>query len=268
MGGPGGHVEGGGDNDQLRTRQHHQLRELRKPEIKADAHPHHAPRRLKGGDAVSRRQGLGLHEPLAARHVNVKEVHLSMLGRQLSVRRKHIAGVVHSVLRQLRQGAAHQPDAPLTGQCAEGPIRRAALGLAIGTEAGVVIGAAEHLRQHCHVDVSRLPHHVPQRRAAVIAVDDPQAIGVRPGPPQCRVDGHLCLIAVFPVEVDLHNAACRHTPPSRCLFSYDNVKGLSLQGEGGIIIYQMVRAPAREVFRGCGREVLLATVPKVPKRTA
>ena len=50
------------------------------------------------------------------------------------------------------------------------------------------------------------PDEVPQGRAAVAAVDDPDALSPRSGPAQQGIQGHLGLIRIFAVEVHGHNA--------------------------------------------------------------
>ena len=49
MGGARGHIEGGGDENHLRAAERHQAAQLGEAEIEAHAHPHCAPRGLKGG---------------------------------------------------------------------------------------------------------------------------------------------------------------------------------------------------------------------------
>ena len=57
-------------------------------------------------------------------------------------------------------------------------------------------------------------HQLPQSRAAVVSVDDPDAIGAGPHPAQGGVQRHPCLIFVFPVEIDLPDP-CVH-PVASC----------------------------------------------------
>ena len=96
-------------------------------------------------------EGVGLTEPLAAGHVDVEKVGLAVPGELAALPVEDEAGVVHPAVLQLRDGAAHHIDAGLG--CGGGehlPCRAAGL-LAVGAEAAVLVGAAEHLRQDGHV---------------------------------------------------------------------------------------------------------------------
>ena len=81
--------------------------------------------------------------------------------------------------------------------------------------------------------------HVPQGGAAVAAVDEPQAVGARPGPAQGRVDAYLGLIEILPVEIYFHNAA--HTLAS--LLTHHSGKHLKRQ-----VFSAILQANIREVM--------------------
>ena len=122
---------------------------------------------------VARGEGVGLPEPLAALHVDVEQVGLPVLCQQAAVGTVDIAGVVDPLSRQLRHRAADDDDAQLRRQGGQGPLRLAALRLPVGTEAVVLIGTAEHLRQHGEV------------RAVPGGLPDPAAGGLDVLPPVC-----------------------------------------------------------------------------------
>ena len=153
MGGAGGHVEGRRGEDPPGAPQGHQAAQLLKPHIEADAKAHGPPGGVEGGDLPARGQDLRLHEPLAALHVDVEQVDLPVPGDAGAVGSIDKGGVVYPVPLQLRQGPGDQIDAPLPGQLGHGPLGGPGKGLAVIPEACVVIGAAEHFRQHRQVDV-------------------------------------------------------------------------------------------------------------------
>ena len=68
----------------------------------ADSNANIGPRCLEPGEAIAGLQGLGLFEGDLARDVNVKQMHLAMLGHQLSL------GIPHCTIG-VRQGLNSTP---------------------------------------------------------------------------------------------------------------------------------------------------------------
>ncbi|CAN3994998.1 Magnesium transport protein CorA, partial [Dysosmobacter welbionis] len=159
VGGAGSHVEGRRHEDHLCPPQAHAPGQLLEPQVEADAQPHGAEGRLEGGDGISRGEGVRLPEPLSPLDVDIKQVGLPVLGQLAAVGAVDVAGVVDPALRQLRHSPAHEVEPQLRCQVGQGRLGLAALRFAVGAEAAVVVGAAEHLRQHGEVRsiLGRLP---------------------------------------------------------------------------------------------------------------
>ena len=151
VGRAGGHIEGGGDEKDLRAGEGHQVGQLGEAEVEADAQTHSAPGSVEHGDLRAGGEGGGFPEGLAAGYVDVEEVQLAVAGCAAAGGVEDIGGVIHLAVGQLRHRAAHQPQALFPGQGGEKLVRFAAGGFAVGAEAAVVVGAAEHLRQDGHI---------------------------------------------------------------------------------------------------------------------
>lgn len=156
MGGASGHIEGGGDDDYLCAAEGYQAAQLGEAEIKAHAHAHCAPRRIKRGHIAACGQRVRLEKPLTALHINVEQVGLTVAGDAVARGVKHVAGVVDVAAFQFGHGAAYEVDALFAGKGGEGLIDRAAPLLAIVAETGGIVGTAEHLGEDGHVHLARL----------------------------------------------------------------------------------------------------------------
>ena len=146
MGRTGGHIEGGGDKNDLCAPQTHTAGQLLEPQVEADAKPHGAEFRFKGSDGIAGGEGVGFHESLPALHIDVKEMCLAVLGQKLTLTAVDIAGVVDFSVSQFRQGTAHNVDSKFGGQSGQGGLDRAAFGFSVYGKAVVPVGAAEHFR--------------------------------------------------------------------------------------------------------------------------
>ena len=91
----------------------------------------------------SRRQ----EKALAARHVDIEQVHLAVLRLLRPLRVKHVAGIVDRVPVAFRHGACDEPDAACARRVAQQTPRLAALRLGVLHKRRIVIWAAPHLRQ-------------------------------------------------------------------------------------------------------------------------
>ena len=149
--GAGGHVEGGGDDDELSAHVPHDPEEVGEADVEADGHADLAVGGVHHGEGIPGGEGVGLHEPLSAGHVDIKEVDLPVAGQLLALGGEDIAGVVDPALLQLGDGAADEVDAQLLGNARQELPALAPGGLAVEREAGVFIGTVEHLRQGDHV---------------------------------------------------------------------------------------------------------------------
>mmetsp|Transcript_10449 Transcript_10449/g.25954 ORF Transcript_10449/g.25954 Transcript_10449/m.25954 type:complete len:232 (+) Transcript_10449:2107-2802(+) len=110
----GGCVERARVHQQLAAARRVDLRQLGEADVVADAQAQPARLRVHHGGAVTRRERVGLAERDLARDVNVKQVHLAVLGQQLPRRVKHAARVVQLGSHALRQRPAYQRHARVT----------------------------------------------------------------------------------------------------------------------------------------------------------
>ena len=144
----GRHIERRRNNDQLRTLEGKDAKQLCKAHVEADGDADLAERRVKERIVPTGRECVGFEKPLTTRHVNVKQVHLAVLCLLRPVRVKDIAGVVDRIPVTLRNRARDEPDAAFSRSVAQQTPRPAALRLGIVCERRIVIWAAPHLRQH------------------------------------------------------------------------------------------------------------------------
>lgn len=87
---------------------------LREADVVADTNTNLAVRGVEDGDRVTGAQSIGLLESDAARNIDVEEVDLAVLGKELTLRADNEAGVVYLAFRVLLgEGSAHKVDTGL-----------------------------------------------------------------------------------------------------------------------------------------------------------
>ena len=151
----GRHIERCRNNDQLRTLEGKDAKQLCKAHVEADGDADLAERRVKERIVLTGRECVGFEKPLTTRHVDVKQVHLAVLCLLRTVRVKDIAGVVDRIPVTLRNRARNEPDAAFSRSVAQQLPRPAALRLGIVFKRRVVIRTAPHLRQHDQITAGR-----------------------------------------------------------------------------------------------------------------
>ena len=151
MGGACDVVEGGGDDDRLSPRLGHQQKQFGEPDVEADADTDLTEFRVKEGQFTAWCQRVRLPKMGAVGDGCIKEMDLAMACRLSALSVKDKAGVIELLPVQLGEGTAYHPDVVGTGGVRKGLPDRTAGGLGIGTEILMLIGTAEHLRQHRQV---------------------------------------------------------------------------------------------------------------------
>ena len=145
-----------GHYQEARTALHQRAVELRKADVVADRESNAAEGRL-GHDYVSawsHRGGFGESVATGAAQIDVEQMDLPVHRSEPAVGCHHDTGVVHPgvAFDRLRKGAAHQPDAVLTGPLAQEAHDLAAEGLGAGNgqslaaQVGEVLGQRHQLR--------------------------------------------------------------------------------------------------------------------------
>ena len=151
----GRHIERRRHHDQPRALERQNTKELGKAHVKADRHTEFSERRVHERVSLPGRERVGLEKALAARHVDIEQVHLAVLCLLRSLRVKHVAGVVDRVPVALRHRTRHEPDAVFARRAAQQAPRLAALRLGVLGKCRVAVRTAPHLRQHDQIAAGR-----------------------------------------------------------------------------------------------------------------
>ena len=151
----GRHVERRRHHDQPRALERQNAKELSKAHVEADCHAEFSERRVHERVLLPGRERIGLEKALAARHVDIEQVHLAVLRLLRPLRVKHVAGIVDRVPVAFRHGACDEPDAACARRVAQQTPRLAALRLGVLHKRRIVIWAAPHLRQHDQITAGR-----------------------------------------------------------------------------------------------------------------
>ena len=162
----GRHIERRRHHDQLRALECQNAKELSKAHVKTDRHAEFAKRCVHECVLLSGRERVRLEKSLAARHVDVKQMHLTVLRPLRPLRVKHVAGVVDRVPVALRYGARDEPDIIFPRRITQQTPCLAALRFSVFRKRRVAVRTAPHLRQRDQITAGRscIAHIAAHRR--------------------------------------------------------------------------------------------------------
>ena len=148
MGGAGGHVKGRRYKYHPDTCPPHLQEQIRETDIKTDTDPHSAEFRIKDCHCLSRRQYVRFFEILAARYIDIKKMHFTVLSDQLTFPVKYVGSIVDFPLFiSFGNRTANYIKMIRPGQLCQKAVYAVSILLREQRELAVVIGTGEDLRQ-------------------------------------------------------------------------------------------------------------------------